>query len=74
MHITGTQQELVCSGKISSLSPSDSVSDVWPRRWKMMVSVDDKRSGVRHVFLVHLTLKATWVSAPEAGYAADCVE
>ena len=61
--------------KCSSLSLSDSQS-----HWRLAAEMETagqrrrQRSGGRHVFSVHLTLKATWVSAPETGYAADRME
>ena len=56
----------VCVGKMqSSSSLSDSVTDVWPRGWKLLVSVYDERGGGRYnVFAVYCTLRATsqWLS------------
>ena len=79
LHITGTATAAGASLRLQNavhchcLTPR--VTDVWPWRWRLLVSVDDKRSGGRHVFLVHLTLiRATWVSALEAGYTGDCIE
>ncbi len=45
----------------SSSSLSDSVTDVWPRRWRLLAGgVDTERGGCRHnVFAVCCTLRAT---------------
>ena len=78
LHITGTTTapgaSLWLQNAVHCHCLTPRVTDVWPRRWRLLVSIDDKRSGGWHVFSVHLTLRATWVSAPEAGYAGDCME
>ena len=70
------QQQQLDSAVGGKMHSSSSLSDSESLTGSEMETAGQRRrqrSGGRHVFSVPLTLRATWVSAPEAGYA-DCME